>query len=184
MTFRSSRGGCSPCRAWASLTAHESGRISTEGRGSPHGDVRGGNLQKRLVMLAALALIATGCEQRPNSVQAPPQSASAPQSTAQFELNPGCPLGAQALLGIAVTEYTCKPSSITVPRGPVGTPESVSDGLQGCVSPNANRAREGFPCPALGRDRFGEGLLLIRRVSDVQSGWLASGRPPIRSCRV
>ena len=36
----------------------------------------------------------------------------------------------------------------------------------------ANRAREGFPCPALGRDRFAEGLLLIGRVSGVRSGWL------------
>jgi len=48
---------------------------------------------------------------------------------------------------------------------------------------NANRAREGFPFLALGRDRFDEGLLLIGRVSDAQSGWLGSERPLIRSYR-
>jgi hypothetical protein len=37
---------------------------------------------------------------------------------------------------------------------------------------DAMRARQSFPYLALGQDRFDEGLLLIGRVPDVQSGWL------------
>lgn len=81
-------------------------------------------MRTRLLVLASLAslLMVAGCKQPGVGSREPTSTAAAPRNTAQVKLDPGCPLGSNAQLGLAVTEFACKPQAHTSPQGPVGTP--------------------------------------------------------------
>lgn len=70
----------------------------------------------------AMTLALAGCDTPRPPAPASPQAANQPASKATIQLDPGCPLGATALLGLNIAEESCRPSIRTLPAGPPGSP--------------------------------------------------------------
>lgn len=89
-----------------------------------------------IILLAALSLGLGACDtlwpsssppETPVAAAAPPAPATAgtrhqARQRPAVALDPGCPLGSEAVLGLNLAEKGCNSKPYTQPRGPVGIP--------------------------------------------------------------